>query len=230
MKYDAVIFDYGNTLVSYWSRREWQGLLARAIAEVAAFLSRRGLMQINALELPGRVEAERGESDDHRVVPLEDRLFRIFDLSAGDLGAGGVDRLNRCFLMPLFARAESCDDVLPTLSELRARGIKTAILSNSPWGSPAELWREELDRHGLAAAVDAAVFCRDVGYRKPAPQAFRFVLDKVGVAPERALFVGDDPRWDIAGPRAAGMDALLIDRTGENPDAIHGLRDVIDRL
>jgi FMN phosphatase YigB (HAD superfamily) len=28
------------------------------------------------------------------------------------------------------------------------------------------------------------------------------------------VFVGDDPRWDIAGPRAIGMDALLIDRTG----------------
>jgi FMN phosphatase YigB (HAD superfamily) len=32
--------------------------------------------------------------------------------------------------------------------------------------------------------------------------------------PERCLFVGDDPRWDLVGPRALGMQALLIDRAG----------------
>ena len=220
MTCDAVIFDYGNTLVSYWTRAEWPGLLARAIGEVTAFVSRRGLMRVNALELPGRVEAERGESKDHRVVPLEDRLRRIFRLTEPDLDADGMRELCGCFLAPLLARARPCDDVPPALAELRRRGMKTGIVSNLPWGSPAALWRVELARHGLLDAVDAVVFCSDAGYRKPAPEPFRLVLSKLGVAPERSLFVGDDPRWDVAGPQALGMDALLIDRTGTNPDAI----------
>ena len=50
---------------------------------------------------------------------------------------------------------------------LRSRGIKTAIVSNTPWGSPADAWRAELTRHGLLDKVDATVFCMDVGWRKP---------------------------------------------------------------
>lgn len=230
LKYDAVIFDYGNTLVSYWTRGEWPGLLAQATAEACAFLAQRGLMRINPLELPARVEAQRGEADDHRVVPLEDRLRRVFDLAERDLNADGMHELCRCFVTPLLARARSCDDVLPALAELRRRGIKTGILSNLPWGSPAELWRGELARLRLLDAVDAVVFCSDAGYRKPAPQPFQLVLSKLGVTPQRSLFVGDDPQWDVAGPQALGMHALLIDRTGQNPDAIRSLQDVIDRL
>jgi len=49
--------------------------------------------------------------------------------------------------------------------------IKTAIVSNSPWGSSANAWRHELMRHGLLERVDAAVFCGDVGWRKPNPAA-----------------------------------------------------------
>jgi hypothetical protein len=38
------------------------------------------------------------------------------------------------------------------------RGIKTAIVSNTPWGSPADACRAELTRHGLLDKVDAMVF------------------------------------------------------------------------
>ncbi|MFW6155463.1 MAG: HAD family hydrolase [Planctomycetota bacterium] len=69
-------------------------------------------------------------------------------------------------------------------------------------------------RHGLAEAVDAVVFCTDTGYRKPAPQGFHRLCSLLDVTPGGAVFIGDDPRWDIVGPRAIGMDALLINRKG----------------
>jgi FMN phosphatase YigB (HAD superfamily) len=53
------------------------------------------------------------------------------------------------------------------LRSLRHQGIKTAIVSNTPWGSSANAWRAELARHELLDAVDATVFCMDVGWRKP---------------------------------------------------------------
>jgi hypothetical protein len=40
-------------------------------------------------------------------------------------------------------------DALPLLESIRQRGIKTAIVSNTPWGSSASVWRNELARHGL---------------------------------------------------------------------------------
>jgi len=233
---DAVIFDLGNTLVSYYTRSEWPDILARAIDEVTAYLRSRGLLRIGPAELPTRVEGEREEPKDHRVKPLEGRLARIFDLSDGDLADGVAMEMCRRFMTPTFAVGRRYDDALPTLAALRQHGLRTAILSNTPWGSPAELWREEVDRHGLTEAVDAVAFCRDVGFRKPARQAFELVMKALGVTADRCLFVGDDPRWDIVGPRGVGMEAVLIDRAGSaqgdggGETRIHSLSELLERL
>ncbi len=66
-------------------------------------------------------------------------------------------------------------------------------------------------RHGLADAVDASVFCVDVGWRKPAPQIFRHVLSLLDVDARDSVFVGDDPRQDVAGAERSGLRAILID-------------------
>jgi len=180
------------------------------------------------------VDAERGEGHDCRVRPLIDRLARIFRLSEADLGGGAALEMCGRFLRPIFALGRRYDDVPETLSSLRGRGLRTGIVSNTPWGSPSDLWRGELARHGVLDAVDAVVFCTDVGWRKPAPQPFERILRCLGAPAEKCLFVGDDPGWDLAGPRALGMDALLIDRTrsgrfaDESP--IHTLHELPGRL
>lgn len=219
VSYDAVILDLGNTLVSYYTRAQWPGVLEQCMAEASAYLRERGLLRVEAHELAARVETERRESGGIRVRPLEDRLAWLFGLSPAEMAGDLAPAVCRCFMRPIFALAKRYDDALPGIAALRRRGLKTGILSNSPWGSPAALWREELARHGLLDAVDAVVFCGDVGWRKPAREAFEFIMRLLAVAPARCLFVGDDPRWDIAGPRGVGMDALLIDRHGEFPDA-----------
>jgi FMN phosphatase YigB (HAD superfamily) len=49
---------------------------------------------------------------------------------------------------------------------------------------------------------------------KPSPEFFRLALDAAGVAPARALVVGDDLGVDVAGAHAAGLRAVLV-RTGK---------------
>lgn len=236
MRYDAVLFDLGNTLVAYYTRAQWPGILARAVDEVAACLRARGRLNVDPADLPARVEAQRGESPSNRVRPLTRRLAQIFALSPEDVAEEAGMELCRRFLRPIFSLARRYDDAAPALADVRGRGLRTGILSNAPWGSPAQPWREELARHELLEAVDAAVFCTDVGWRKPAPQAFALALDRIGGAAERSLFVGDDPRWDLAGARAVGMAAVLIDRSGAGAvprgeeRILRGLREVLDLL
>ena len=214
MKYDAVIFDMGNTLVSYFSREQWPDVLADAIEHVSMFLTKRGLMRLDADELTDRVTAERAEAPDHCVRPLAGRLENIFKLAPGQDKLSAADSMAMCrrFMRPVFAMGWLYDDSISTLAELRGRGVKTGILSNTPWGSPGDLWREELTRLGLLQRADVTVFCTDVGWRKPDARPFQFIVSALGVETGRCLFVGDDPRWDIAGPRGVGMDAVLIDR------------------
>jgi len=107
-------------------------------------------------------------------------------------------------------------------------------VSNTPWGSPASLWREEIERLGLSEYVDVLVFCTDVGWRKPAKQIFEFALEKLQALPQDCIFVGDHPGWDLTGPRAVGIEAILIDRRGAmhdtGEDSIQNLHELWSRL
>ena len=107
------------------------------------------------------------------------------------------------------------------LEALRGLGIKTAIVSNTPWGSPATAWREELSRHGLLDKVDATVFCVDVGRRKPHRAPFDRALSLLGVAGADAFFVGDDHRWDVVGAYGAGLRPVLLGSGVPEPPCDH---------
>jgi putative hydrolase of the HAD superfamily len=122
-----------------------------------------------------------------------------------------AEALATTFLKPIFAIARLDPQAIPLLEALRGRGIKTAIVSNTPWGSPASAWRAELSRHGLLDKVDATVFCMDVGWRKPHRAPFDRALSLLDVAPADALFVGDDHRWDIVGAQNAGLRPVLLE-------------------
>jgi putative hydrolase of the HAD superfamily len=234
----AVLFDLGGTLVEYYTRAEFPGILEEAIGEVEGYLRHLDLFHVPPEAVWQRVRDEDHEAGDHRVRPLERRLIRIFQPSdancavAQPVSADLVAEMCRRFLEPIFGRGRRCDDALPVLQRLRTAGLRTAIVSNTPWGSPAELWREEVERHGLF--VQSVVTCRDAGWRKPARQIFEFTLERLGASPQESLFVGDDPRWDVQGPRGMGMEAILIDRqgtvAGSREHTIRSLEELWDRL
>jgi FMN phosphatase YigB (HAD superfamily) len=144
------------------------------------------------------------EQPDCAVRPLTERLELLFGATASP------DALVAAFLKPIFSMARLHRDALFVLDELRSAGIKTAIVSNTPWGSPADAWRRELQRHGLLDRVDATVFCMDVGWRKPHRAPFDRALSLLGVRPTEAMFVGDDPRWDTIGAEGAGLRPVLL--------------------
>jgi putative hydrolase of the HAD superfamily len=234
----VVLFDLGGTLVEYYARAEFPGILEEAIGEVEGYLRHLDLLRVPPEALWTRVKEEDHEAGDHHVRPLEGRLIRIFQLddancaAAQPMSADLVMEMCRRFLKPVFGRGRRYSDALPILQWLSIARIKTAIVSNTPWGSPAELWQQEVERHSLF--VQAVVTCRDAGWRKPARQIFEFALERLGASPQESLFVGDDPRWDVKGPRDMGMEAILIDRqgtvTGSREHTIRSLEELWDRL
>ena len=203
----AILFDLGNTLVGYFTSSEFPLVLRRCLRECARALGQ--------TEDPARDEDmfERAlllnrEQSDYAVRPLAGRLHELFG-EYESLDAGSA--LGTAFLKPIFAMARPDPQAVPLLEVLRGRGIKTAIVSNTPWGSPADAWRAELIRHGLLDKVDATVFCMDVGWRKPHRAPFDRALSLLEVAPADALFVGDDHRWDIVGAQNAGLRPVLLE-------------------
>lgn len=227
----AIFFDLGNTLIQYFERSEFPEILKKSIDEAYNYISSAGKPELKYDIIWQRVKDEDHESKDYSVRKLEDRLSYIFALynPSDDL----LMSLCRCFMKPIFDKSQIYDDTLPVLSEIKLRGYKIEIVSNTAWGSPSELWNNELIRYGLDKYVDKAIFCRDVGWRKPDRRIFEFALENINSSVDECIFIGDDPRWDIAGPKAIGMDTLLIDRKGVFQDIeqkINNLYEIIDIL
>ena len=97
------------------------------------------------------------------------------------------------------------DEVLDVLGELRRRGLIVAICSNWDW---------DIDRAvagaGLEGTTDLVVTSAQAGARKPHPRIFEHTLERCGVAPGEALFVGDTMYADVEGPLAYGMAAVHV--------------------
>jgi putative hydrolase of the HAD superfamily len=229
----AVLFDLGNTLVSYYRADEFPNVLRRCLATCLAELKPATTTEPDE-ELFNLALSLNQEASNHAVRPLAERLSTLFPEHRNDTRV--VERLSTAFLKPIFATACLDPDAIPVLEALRTQGHSLAIVSNTPWGSAARAWRDELNRHGLFAAVHTAVFCVEVGFRKPHPAPFRRALEALDVSARDALFVGDDARWDVLGARAAGLRPLLVAPAtpGEAPfggvPVVHRLRDVLKHV
>ncbi len=101
------------------------------------------------------------------------------------------------------------DDVLPALEALRSAGTPLAVVSN--WD---ERLPRVLDALGLAGRFQAVVVSAEIGVEKPHQGIFEAALQRLGVAPEQAVHIGDSAREDVEGARAAGLRALLLGRAG----------------
>lgn len=108
------------------------------------------------------------------------------------------------------------DDVMPALTMLEEAGIKRAVISN------ADADITEFCLHlGFARHMDLIVTSALVGWEKPDARTFFAALDPLEVAPEAAIHIGDQVLSDVAGARAIGMGAALIDRYNRHTDDEH---------
>jgi HAD superfamily hydrolase (TIGR01509 family) len=204
----AVIFDLGNTLVSYYQPANFMPVLRRSLEACLLALGHSPLQREAQTTLLHEALELNQERADLAVWPLEERLRVLFHAYAPD--AAMIGRLASAFLEPIFSTAQVNPDAPAVLTDLRKMGIRTAVVSNTPWGSSGRAWRSELARHGLLTALDAVVFCTDVGWRKPHPIPFRRALDLLDISAQEAVFVGDDPVWDVEGAKGAGLRPILL--------------------
>ena len=105
------------------------------------------------------------------------------------------------------------EDVEPTLTHIRSRGLITGMISNIDQGGENVI--EEL---GISHLIDLAITSIEAGAAKPDPAIFLTALSKAGVTREEAVHVGDQPSSDIKGAIKAGIKAILIDRDGNHPE------------
>lgn len=217
MKTDAVIFDLDDTLVAFdlVTESTWRQVCLEYVS---------GNRSVSFDAVFNAVTAESREfwSDEerHKTGRLDivsarrsvvSSAFSKLGLPDGDAlvlaDRYSAQRLNNMYLMP---GAEE------TLSVLRGRQIKLAMITNGD----LEIQRYKIDRFGLEKFFGYIMIEGEVGYGKPDKRIFETAILRLGVAPERAVMVGDNLEWDVGGPQAVGINGIWFDvrRSGLPPD------------
>jgi putative hydrolase of the HAD superfamily len=116
-------------------------------------------------------------------------------------------------------------DVAPLLEGLERAGVGVAVVSNWDCSLPGTLAAAGIE---IGLVFDSAT----AGSSKPDTGIFVRALRTLGVAPGRALHVGDTEETDGVGARAAGVDVRIVDRGAGagGPDTITALTDVLALL
>jgi len=112
--------------------------------------------------------------------------------------------------------------VRDALMQVRAMGYRIGLISNTLLTS--EYHRDLFRAAKIFDLFEYMVFSAEFGWNKPDPRIFRAALDRMGLEPARAWYVGDKPHRDVCGAHEVGMTAVLVDGPYEhrtNDSAAH---------
>ena len=137
------------------------------------------------------------------------------------IGRGGQSKFAK-LLRSERENARLFEDTIPTLTELKRRGVRIGLVSNL-WAFPVERIFNEM---GLGQYFEHLIFSFEVGAHKPEDAIFAHAAKQFGVAPASCVMIGDNPIADTAGARAAGMDAILLNRSGRQITLPAGTRQI----
>lgn len=208
MRFRAVFFDAGETLVHP----------APSFAELfATIVTREGhpreplqiqeglTMVSDAFDEAARANAlwtTSPESSRRFWGMVYDRFLDVLCIPQGD---GLVETLYREFTD--LGNYEAFDDVRPALDRLLDDGLRVGLISNF------EPWLDDLlVRLELKSLFDVRVISGVEGMEKPDPRIFLLALERAGLAPEEAVYVGDIPDFDVTPAASVGIYPILIDR------------------
>jgi putative hydrolase of the HAD superfamily len=214
MKCRAVLFDAGETIVH--PHPSFPELLAQVLARqghpVDPAEVREKVHVVVDIFTTAASDGELWSTSAERSRRFWDRVYRRLlaelDVPFTDAVAssvyGAFTDLGNYRLFP---------DVLPTLHRLRAGGLRMGVVSNF------EDWLEQLlESLAVTSFFEVRVISGVEGMEKPDPRIFLLALDRLGVEPQEAVYVGDSVAFDVEPARRVGMVGILLDRRGRFPD------------
>ncbi len=115
---------------------------------------------------------------------------------------------------------------LRVLKKLKGDGLLLAVISNTEDGRLLE----SLQAAGISEQFDLLVDSHLVGHRKPDATIFNLTLERLGLQPDEAAYVGDSYAHDALAARAVGLRGILLDPHDLHPESVCPLIKSLDEL
>lgn len=203
----AVVFDIGHTLVHYKNPLNWRSLYEPALENVEQqcnyqLTEKNYADAISILcEYNTRINPREKEvSADH----IWSRILNSWNKEISDLlickEAFYSFFRNDCFVH---------EDVLEFLTYLRKRNLKTATLSDVPYGLENKYALEDIS--SIVEYIDLPYTSNDIGYRKPNIKGLQMIAQELDILVQEMMYIGDEEK-DIICANNAGAVSVLIDR------------------
>jgi putative hydrolase of the HAD superfamily len=125
-----------------------------------------------------------------------------------------------------YASVSLYPEALMLLRELKGKHVKIGIVTN---GLQADV-KKVLSKLNLEGFFDVEASIDAVGKMKPEKEIFIYAVEKLGLQPQEALFIGDDTEIDYKGATKAGLRALLIDRQNRADRDVKKIRNLQEIL
>jgi len=204
----AVLFDFHSTLVDQGDPRDWLSLAWTHAGRAGNPQDQLGQEAFEALAAwVDRIWEHVRDIDPDNERDLSSKRHReVYDALMAGIPAVDLE-LSGALYEVMLETWLPYDDALPTLRELKRRGLKLALISNVGLNVQAVL-----ERAGMATLFDAVILSYEVGAVKPEARIFECALDLLEVSPGQALMVGDNA-LDDGGAALLGIRTLLLPRT-----------------
>ena len=201
---DALVFDYGNTLIEFGHEQvtACDRALSAALGELFGTHDFERLSQMQHQERRSPYAADDLREHDLREITRQ-LVRRVFEVDATDSQLNDLLEV-RFQAMTAAVRVEQ--RVLELLERLATR-FRLALISNYPCSRSIN---HSLQQHGFDRWLEVVVVSADVGHVKPHPRLFESVTEQLGLKPEAMLFVGDNWLGDIQGEAVIFSSARLL--------------------
>lgn len=178
----AVLFDVDGTLVdsNYLHSVSWWEAFTQAGHDVPMAKIHRTIGMGSDQLLDALLPADRDREDDDGIRAAHTALYATY-----------------------FSRQRPLPKAAELLRACRKAGFRVVLASSASEREFAAL-RATLDADD---AIDEFTSSADVDRSKPAPDLVRAALDKIGLDPDAAVFVGDTV-WDVQACRKAGVPCI----------------------
>lgn len=206
---EAVIFDLDDTLLSYELGE--RGVFERIFAENGIECTDEAIAQVWKVSWDEWDKLNLSETDRPEVAACFHELYRhylsvFFEvLSERFPFSDSNETLCRKFIDYLAMQNDYCKGAERLLKMLNGRKVLAVATSGL-----SDIQNPRIDR--LPAKIDYRFISEEVGLVKPARAFFTHMSEKMSIAPEKCLMIGDSMRSDIGGALAVGMQAIWVHR------------------
>jgi HAD superfamily hydrolase (TIGR01549 family) len=203
----AVILDFGDTLVEGGiNYKEYHEAVLRYLNGIGFNISLKEVKSALSQAI-GRLNKMRAKGKEQTFEEVYEFFLRSLAIPGDAEILGEIHDIFKKYYVSNFFHCTG--DVLKELS----KRYMLALLSNTMSDKPYDLLRD----YGFMKYFDVVVCSRDLGIRKPNPNIFRHVLDKLCITPAEAVHVGDSIKADMKGASGVGITGIWIKVPGEEP-------------